>query len=74
MRELNRGKREVNFKVKYAKNNQQENVQPRFPSWDMEELDLTARYAKVENYSSVNELKYAVRNENINQYKPDRNE
>lgn len=74
MRELNRSKREENFKTKYANNDHEEPIQSNFPSWDMEELDLTARYAKVENYSSVNELKYAVKNQNINQYKPDRNE
>lgn len=74
MRELKRSKREENFTMKYDKNNPQETIQPRFPSWDMEELDLTARYAKVENYSSVNELKYAVRNQNINPFNPDRNE
>lgn len=66
MRELNRSKREENFKEKYSKNNRQETLQPTSPSWDMEELDLTARYSKVENFSSISELKYALKNENTN--------
>lgn len=66
MRELNRSKREENFKEKYSKNNRQETLRPTSQSWDMEELDLTARYSKVENFSSISELKYALKNENTN--------
>lgn len=33
-------------------------IKPRYPSWDMEELDLTARYMKVENYISKNEMNF----------------
>lgn len=49
-------------------------LEPYYPSWDMEELDLTARYKKVEKYILDKEVRNSPQALNINHYKFKRDE
>jgi hypothetical protein len=51
-----------------------ETIESAYPSWDMEELDLTARYKKVEIYFSDNEMNQPRQILNSNHFKYNRNE
>ncbi len=49
----NRSNQSLKEEANYTKNVDRKINQPRFPSWDSEELDLTARYQRVEGYTPV---------------------
>ncbi|MEX0660634.1 MAG: hypothetical protein WEA58_01605 [Balneolaceae bacterium] len=66
--QLKRRKRE-----NYNENVHKEILELHYPSWDMEELDLSARYKKVENYISEQEMDQPQIKKS-NYYKPYRNE
>ncbi len=55
-------------------NENQEINESSYPSWDLEELDLTARYKKVEEYFFDNEINQHRQTLNFNPYKLNRNE
>lgn len=69
-----RDQRKRSTRENYKENIHQEILEPHYPSWDMEELDLTARYKKVEHYFFDSEMKQPHQTLNINPYKLNRNE